>query len=74
MKLRKRKKNECDYLKISKTGPKWLFLATLGLILGQKLYSKGCGSSERVIFQVCWVDIAKSNTAHLKKCPNKNKI
>ena len=39
----------------------------------RKHRSRGCGSSDRVICKVCSVEIAKSNTAHLKKCPNKNK-
>ena len=39
----------------------------------RKHLSRGCGSSERVMCGECGSEVAKSNTTHLKKCPNKNK-
>ena len=39
----------------------------------RKHLSRGCGPSERVTCEDCGNEVAKSNTTHLKKCPNKNK-
>merc|ERR1712079_263801 len=33
--------------------------------------SRGCGQGEKVICQECGKEVAKSNTTHLKNCPNK---
>ena len=33
--------------------------------------SRGCGPGEKVVCKECGKEIAKSNTTHLKNCPNK---
>ena len=38
----------------------------------RKHQSRGCGPSKRVTCEDCGIEVAKSNIAHLKKCPHQN--